>query len=1093
MDLDLIQTLDMPDLTFLITQIPSLSLPTSALSWLGWVVFLLVIILVNQKWKLLNRQLDPSLTRVFILLLISVPLVTLFLPAIQFIVGGEVISLPLLGAVPWFLAAGFLGPGYAAFIALISGIVVSFWGGMNIFFPLEMAVAAACLGWMFFQNYRTPIYRYLRHPFFSSIVLILAYPLIYMLSTIILSQGSLSLRFTFGLDHILIVFLYTGVYFLLAGIIGEGFALIFISKWGAQGQLRPSLAERRLSARFLISVVPLSVFLIAILIFSAWSIAGSAARQMLEGRMSTAAEITAQSIPFYLETGQNLIISLSNDTYYDLAPEEIQNRLAYRRREIPYFTQLIYVDPNGDPITRDPLEDFDMPSISPEEQNRIAAASIVPFDIIAVSSGQENNSAILSFVAGVKDQSGALRGVLIGRSDLSVNPYSKSIITGMESLSGLGGYGMLVDENDFILYHPDPNFVMKSYVGNRSNSAQFFEELSPVGERELVYYYPVTGKPWSVIVKVPSSYIDQQASSFAFPLIGIITLLVLMAVFIFRYGLRSVTTSLEDLALHANRIARGELDQPLELHGEDEIGQLRLAFEQMRSSLKSRLDELNRLLFVSQGIASTMDIAAALERVLDSALDIGASSARIYLLPSIIPDRAVDKDPALRLGSGPAADKYSFLDEQVAMLNEKQQVLKLNNLSRPKLFSNSVDQIPPQAILALALRHENQLLGTLWVAFDHPHQFLEEEIRYISTLTGQAVLAIENSRLYLTSEIGRQRLASVLDATPDAVLVTDHDDNLLVLNSAAEDLFRLYDGDGIGKPFSESIAEEQLNAIYGNGLVQPPSNEITLMDGNTYHASISSVEVEGIEAGRVCVLRNVTTIKQLNASKSDFVSTVSHDLRSPLALIQGYTSMLQMVGELNDQQSSYLKKISDETEKISHLVTNLLDLGRIEADVGLHLEKKAVDDVIVRVVAASQVQADQKRINLSTNIEQNNLPIIEADQALLQQALYNLVDNAIKFTEPGGEVSIGLNLLEDRVAYIIEDNGIGISPADQQYLFDKFFKATNQQRLEAGGSGLGLAIANSIAEKHSGKITVKSKLGIGSTFYLELPLRQSAK
>jgi PAS domain S-box-containing protein len=420
-------------------------------------------------------------------------------------------------------------------------------------------------------------------------------------------------------------------------------------------------------------------------------------------------------------------------------------------------------------------------------------------------------------------------------------------------------------------------------------------------------------------------------------------------------------------------------------------------------------------------------------------------------------------------------------------------VVKLNNLSRPKLFSNPEDQIPPQAILALALKHEHQILGTLWVAFDQPHQFLEEEIRYISTLAGQAVLAVENSRLYLTSEIGRQRLASVLDTTPDAVLVTDHKDNLLLLNTAAETLFGLYDGDGIGKPISDSIADEQLKAIYGNGLLQLPSDEITLMDGNTYHASISSVEVEGIGAGRVCVLRNVTTIKQLNASKSDFVSTVSHDLRSPLALIQGYTSMLQMVGELNDQQSSYLKKISDETEKISHLVANLLDLGRIEAEVGLHLEKKAVDDVIDRVVAASQVQADQKRINLSTRIEHDNLPIIEADQALLQQALYNLVDNAIKFTEPGGEVIIRLNLLEDRVVYIIEDNGIGISPADQQYLFDRFFKSTSQQRLEAGGSGLGLAIANSIADKHSGKITVKSKLGSGSTFYFELPLRQAMR
>ena len=149
-----------------------------------------------------------------------------------------------------------------------------------------------------------------------------------------------------------------------------------------------------------------------------------------------------------------------------------------------------------------------------------------------------------------------------------------------------------------------------------------------------------------------------------------------------------------------------------------------------------------------------------------------------------------------------------------------------------------------------------------------------------------------------------------------------------------------------------------------------------------------------------------------------------------------------------------------------------------------------MDDVVERVIAAAQVQADQKRINLVSKIEATYLPSIEADQALLQQALFNLVDNAIKYTNPGGDVFIRLQTSEDQVVYIVEDNGIGISPADQQNLFEKFFQISNKQGLEAGGSGLGLAIVKSIAEKHSGKVRVESQLGIGSTFYLELPLHQ---
>ena len=203
----------------------------------------------------------------------------------------------------------------------------------------------------------------------------------------------------------------------------------------------------------------------------------------------------------------------------------------------------------------------------------------------------------------------------------------------------------------------------------------------------------------------------------------------------------------------------------------------------------------------------------------------------------------------------------------------------------------------------------------------------------------------------------------------------------------------------IGKPISEVITNIQVLDLIRSAEDSQQTQELNFADGMTYLATASPVQVEGKRVGRVCVLRDVSSFKQLDALKSEFVATVSHDLRSPLALVQGYTSMLQMVGELNDQQSSYLKKITLETEKISHLVTNLLDLGRIEAGVGLQLEKKSVDDVVHRVVVEAQLKADQKRVNLHTEIQQANLPYVEADQALLQQALNNLVENAIKYTD----------------------------------------------------------------------------------------------
>ena len=198
-----------------------------------------------------------------------------------------------------------------------------------------------------------------------------------------------------------------------------------------------------------------------------------------------------------------------------------------------------------------------------------------------------------------------------------------------------------------------------------------------------------------------------------------------------------------------------------------------------------------------------------------------------------------------------------------------------------------------------------------------------------------------------------------------------------------------------------------------------------------------------------------------------------------------------MVGDLNEQQKGYLQKIIGGVEKMTHLINNLLDLGRIEAGVGLQLAKQPVNSVIESVVNDFQLQAAQKRVKLSVDVLQKNLPLIEADQALLQQALHNLVENAIKYTQPGGEVTIGLKLHPDNAIYEVRDTGMGIAPADQQRLFEKFYRSKRKGVEIERGTGLGLAIVKSIADRHGGRVWVESQLGRGSAFFLMIPNRQS--
>jgi signal transduction histidine kinase len=295
---------------------------------------------------------------------------------------------------------------------------------------------------------------------------------------------------------------------------------------------------------------------------------------------------------------------------------------------------------------------------------------------------------------------------------------------------------------------------------------------------------------------------------------------------------------------------------------------------------------------------------------------------------------------------------------------------------------------------------------------------------------------------------------------------------------------------GEGLPIERVISHTELLQLMQSPSPEDQPKEITLDDGRVFHGTATSVITDGQRVGRVCILQDVTQFKELDTLKSEFVSTVSHDLRAPLTLMRGYATMLEMVGQLNEQQAIYVGKIVSGVEGMSRLVENLLDLGRIEAGVGLQLEKTSPSEVIDHVIEPFQLQALQKRIKLTPDIPAQEIPLIEADQALLQQAIHNLVENAIKFNRTDGEVILRLEVQVDSVTFSVIDDGIGISPMDQQHLFDKFYRVKIPGSEDRQGTGLGLKIVKSIADRHNGNIRVESRLGQGSTFSLEIPVRQ---
>lgn len=1093
-------------MSFLFTLLTSMAFPSmpTPVGWVVWFLLLGSVFYSLYRWRGLGPKWKGSTWGILFGLLVMAVFTNLFIGVR--LSNNSALPIPgvpstlspgsammLFGAVPWTLGGILLGPAGAALLGMVSGALRGIWDTFQFFTSLEYALLGVLFSVNVRQNFRTPLYRIARQPFVSALILVPLHTVFYVVGTFFSLTTAIppEARLDFALTSAWSATLSFAGELLLAGLAAQIIVAAFPAVLGnKQRTLQPSPTEKSIETRFLVGTGTFISLLLLALLIGDWVVAGRAARQMLEKRLSSTAEAAAQSVPFFLETGQNLAAQLADDPrLLEAADPELSSIIGERIQAVPYFDQFFVVDVNsktllgGYPLSA--RRDFTL--YAEEDMGLTLASSGVLTQIYSIPPLAANGQARVSFLVAVASE-GQVRRVLIGRTTLETNPLTQPLIKSLKSIQDMHGSGLLLDENGRILYsYFASGQAPASYDGELKTEAAFFDNTASDGTRQLVYYQPVLGRPWAIVLTIPAQQAQQLALNIAMPLSVMIILLALVALVSLRLGLRTVTGSLQTLAVEANRIAQGKLDHPLQVEGVDEVGQLRRAFEQMRVSLQSRLEELNRLLRVSQEVASSLEMHDAVQPVLEAIQSIGANSVRVVLSPSILPDVPVELPS--RFASGAAGDAYAHLDDQILQLAQKQEQIVIPNLTRMRELALDQSQAQPQALLAVALRHENRYYGVVWAGFDQPHAFTESDIRFVTTLAGQAALAVSNARLFLNVEAARRQLEAILNSTPDPVLVTDSRGRLLLANRAANQVLKT-PARGGEQRMEKIVKQRALLDLLSNSAAEKQSAEMELPDGRTYFATASSVVVEGRPVGRVCILRDVTHFKELDTMKSDFVATVSHDLRSPLTLMRGYATMLEMVGEINEQQQGYVRKIITGVENMSRLVNNLLDLGRIEVGVGLQVENVPVLDILERVTGALQLQASQKKIALDVLLPKDMPHAIQADQALLHQALYNLVENALKYTPENGKVTIKASTIEDTLVFAIEDNGIGIAPEDLPRLFEKFYRGSQREARSQHGSGLGLAIVRSIAERHGGKIWVESKLGQGSIFYMQIPLAQ---
>ncbi|MCC7209866.1 MAG: response regulator [Anaerolineae bacterium] len=504
---------------------------------------------------------------------------------------------------------------------------------------------------------------------------------------------------------------------------------------------------------------------------------------------------------------------------------------------------------------------------------------------------------------------------------------------------------------------------------------------------------------------------------------------------------------------------------------------------QSNRQLEQRFRDLTALVNIGTGVTAMLDIQQVLNLVAEAAVSVtGAEVASLFLVDRQTGElymraaRNLDQKTVstLRFKVNDSVIGQVLADGQPLVLDEEDVV-------RARLV------FPVKSAVYVPLRAKGDVIGIL--SADNrlePRSFDQQDVQLLSILADFAAVAIENARLYAETSLERDTLDAIMRDTDDYVIVIDAHERVLFCNPTAREAFSVTRTDFVGRPLNEVIRNPEIVTLFEKDALVGRSrrSEITLnRNGSERTLNAQLTIIGGI--GRALVMQDITLLKQIDKAKSDFVATVAHDLRSPLTAILGYTELLQRAGPMNEQQDKFVEQITSSVQSITVLITELLELSRIEAGFNIDLEPVSLPAI---------TQQSLRDLNHHLNVKQHRLewiaapelPFVNGNPLRLRQMISNLVGNAIKYTPDSGQIAITMWSEQDLVFWRISDSGIGIPAEDQPYVFDKFYR-TERAVNEYDGTGLGLSIVRSIVEQHHGRIWLESRENEGTIFTVVLP------
>jgi len=539
--------------------------------------------------------------------------------------------------------------------------------------------------------------------------------------------------------------------------------------------------------------------------------------------------------------------------------------------------------------------------------------------------------------------------------------------------------------------------------------------------------------------------------------------------------------------------------------------------------LRGNLEELRSLIQVSKLTSSSLKLRQVLNEAMERTKEVMAVEACSLLL---LDERTGELYFEVALGEEGGAIKELRLPPGKGIAGwvaQEGKPILVSDAQKDERFYAQVDEktgFVTRSLMAVPLIARGRVLGVLEAINKRDGQsFRGRDLEFFQALASHVAIALENARLYtdlekrvqetadLYSRIAQEmgRIEAILASMTEAVVVVDSDGSVTGANQSAQRIFDPIGGLAHGRKLPEEEPWASLQRLLETTLrgSAPLSEKLRLpSEGRAFQVHTALIRGPHREvAGALAVLEDITEMERLNQLKSEFVSHVSHELRTPLTSIRGAAKLMgrPQIGELNEKQRRLLKIIDDEGGRLTALIDDLLDLSRLESGlVAMKREPGNLREIALECMESLRSVAEEKGLSLEHSLP-IDLPRVPLDQEQIRKVFANLLSNALKFTPPGGKISItgravyasgsegeGPANLE-HVEISVADTGIGIPPSHIGKVFEKFHRVDSSLTREIPGTGLGLSICKQIVEAHGGRIWAEATVGKGSRFTFALP------